>query len=157
MDFLFFVLVVVCIYYWLIDDIHFPRFRNKPDSESKPKSKSESKLSVLKAGIPAPDLKSHPELDSVRLDEYRKFKQDYLKSPEWQHKRHLILARDRHCQRCSSKGFLVVHHLSYRNLGNEPLEDLVLLCTSCHDLVHNKCGFPQTLDDYTSKTYPIKD
>jgi hypothetical protein len=30
----------------------------------------------------------------------------------------------------------VVHHLSYDNLGDEPLWELRAVCTSCHDKIH---------------------
>lgn len=36
-----------------------------------------------------------------------------------------------------TRGGLVVHHINYRNLGNEDVaNDLVTLCMSCHQKIH---------------------
>ncbi|KAA8475690.1 HNH endonuclease [Arcticibacter tournemirensis] len=62
----------------------------------------------------------------------------YLNSPEWKEKRTLVLNRDHHlCQRCRIEPALDVHHLTYKNLYNEPLEDLQALCRNCHAAVHS--------------------
>jgi HNH endonuclease len=45
-----------------------------------------------------------------------------------------------HCEKCGSRGAhteVQVHHRHYRNLGNEPLDDLVVLCGFCHQALHN--------------------
>lgn len=64
----------------------------------------------------------------------------YLRSPEWGLKRHETLMRFRWiCQGCGRKGrALQVHHLSYKNFGNEKPEDLTVLCEKCHQKIHNK-------------------
>lgn len=65
--------------------------------------------------------------------EYR----EYLKSSEWAEKRKkLIKDRGGKCQRCKQKGN-VAHHITYRNIFNEPLEDLLLFCEKCHNETHN--------------------
>lgn len=73
----------------------------------------------------------------------------YLHSPEWQQKRQAVIERSRNnapagsgsnpfgrCELCNyspfKPGVLQVHHKTYENLFNEPLEDLILLCTYCH-------------------------
>jgi hypothetical protein len=65
---------------------------------------------------------------------------DYLKSKEWRAKRKQILDRDKcTCQICKwkpTKQHLHVHHLHYKNLFNENLDDLILLCEDCHGKVH---------------------
>jgi len=61
----------------------------------------------------------------------------YLRSPEWQHKRQLVLNRDgRKCQVCESREKLEVHHLTYARKYNESLYDLVTLCETCHEIAH---------------------
>lgn len=40
------------------------------------------------------------------------------------------------CKACGSNHRLAVHHLSYKNFGNEPMSDLMGLCHSCHIQVH---------------------
>lgn len=65
---------------------------------------------------------------------------EYIKSEEWKHKRKEVLERDKFkCRLCGAKGTeynLHVHHNSYNNLGNEPLEDLITLCKECHEIYH---------------------
>ena len=63
---------------------------------------------------------------------------DYLKTPEWGAKknRKLITAGNR-CQVCGTTAkSLHCHHNSYERLGDELLEDFVVLCNSCHKLFH---------------------
>jgi hypothetical protein len=63
---------------------------------------------------------------------------EYRKTPEWKvlRNRALIRAGNR-CQPCgNSQGPLDVHHNSYERYGDELLEDLVVLCRSCHEHYH---------------------
>lgn len=61
---------------------------------------------------------------------------DYLSSDIWRHKRERVLERDEgNCRACGINGATQVHHLSYRFVGNEPLYDLVSICTACHDKI----------------------
>lgn len=63
---------------------------------------------------------------------------EYIHSEEWRKRRLLILKRDNYqCQRCGSAKQLRVHHIHYpENYGEEPDEDLITLCDTCHSLVH---------------------
>lgn len=75
-----------------------------------------------------------PEFRQKWWDWYNK----YLRSAAWQERRQAVLKRDRHqCQHCG-KGGNNVHHLSYRFVGEEPLEDLLCLCEACHRAVHDE-------------------
>jgi hypothetical protein len=57
----------------------------------------------------------------------------YLASREWGLKRRAVKERAGGvCERCKKAPMRYTHHLSYRNLGNEPLEDLQGLCRGCH-------------------------
>lgn len=61
---------------------------------------------------------------------------EYLASPEWARVRQAVVERDRgECRRCFGAGE-VVHHLTYKRIGAEWLEDLMLLCTGCHTGAH---------------------
>lgn len=65
----------------------------------------------------------------------------YTKSPEWKIKREQRLEKDNHkCRTCENiEGFPVqVHHKTYINLGNEPMEDLITVCTACHDALTDR-------------------
>ena len=56
---------------------------------------------------------------------------------------------------CDSR--LQVHHLTYDNLGNEPLSDLIVLCEFHHEQEHRlisaKQRFEKGLDTYATKKY----
>lgn len=63
----------------------------------------------------------------------------YLESPEWKAKRSKVLNRDH--WRCTMRrnGCTLlateVHHLTYKNVGDEPLEDLTSICHDCHEQI----------------------
>lgn len=71
-----------------------------------------------------------------RRDYYRN---DYLKSDEWERKRYVVLKRDNwRCAYCGAKA-TQVHHKRYakKNIGREPIKWLVSVCKSCHDAQHS--------------------
>lgn len=64
---------------------------------------------------------------------------DFLKTPYWQAVSAKIRSRDKYkCSLCGATNNLCVHHKSYEHHGNEAewLEDLTLLCDSCHTKFH---------------------
>jgi 5-methylcytosine-specific restriction endonuclease McrA len=63
---------------------------------------------------------------------------EYRQQPEWRVRRVQALTRARYrCQMgASHDGPLDVHHNTYQNYGDERLEDLVVLCRSCHQKFH---------------------
>lgn len=64
---------------------------------------------------------------------------DYLHSYEWRTKRKLALEfYGRNCCLCSSTHSIQVHHRNYKNLFKENMEDLILLCESCHRNFHKQ-------------------
>lgn len=64
---------------------------------------------------------------------------DYLQTEHWKEIKKKILERDRNkCLDCGEAVRLNVHHLTYRNLGNERDEDLITLCGECHKLYHQE-------------------
>jgi hypothetical protein len=57
----------------------------------------------------------------------------YLASREWGLKKRAIKERSGGiCERCHNAPMENVHHLTYKRLYNEPLEDLQGLCRACH-------------------------
>ena len=59
------------------------------------------------------------------------------------------------CQLCGrSDGLLDVHHNNYDNYGQEKLEDLVVLCRSCHSDFHRRQGkgLPDTAASQSAST-----
>jgi hypothetical protein len=66
---------------------------------------------------------------------------EYLSSPEWRAKRAAVIARcNGVCERCHKYLVDEVHHLTYANVFNEPLEELRGLCKPCHRLLHDHTG-----------------
>ena len=87
--------------------------------------------------------------------------QRYLRSAAWNEKRIRRLQID-HC-RCaicgSSDQQLNVHHLTYRNIMQEDVEqDLITLCRSCHAMLHRirECS-AQEYQDYRSAEQKYKE
>ena len=74
------------------------------------------------------------------MEDRRKDYNEYLDSSIWKEKRRIALDRARNrCQVCNSRKNLEVHHRTYPLiLGNEPQEDLTVLCHRCHDLFTRK-------------------
>lgn len=68
--------------------------------------------------------------------DYAKYR-EYLNSDIWKLKRKGVLIRDENlCQECKIKPAEEVHHKTYENLYNEPLEDLIAVCKDCHKEIH---------------------
>ena len=85
--------------------------------------------------------------------QYLEDKRKYLLGDIYKAKKILILERDNYtCQSCGSTKNLQVHHIKYKNLYNEPLEDLITLCggkAGCHNTLHKKLGYDKNTE------YPI--
>jgi 5-methylcytosine-specific restriction endonuclease McrA len=62
---------------------------------------------------------------------------EYLDSPEWWSLRKLALQRaDYQCERCRATFGLNVHHRTYQRIGAEYVNDLMVLCETCHREEH---------------------
>jgi hypothetical protein len=62
---------------------------------------------------------------------------EYIVSPEWQTRVTEYKADSGwECEQCANTSSLTGHHLTYRNIGNEPREDICILCSPCHELEH---------------------
>ena len=67
----------------------------------------------------------------------------YLNSPHWQELRlnwkpRKTLNGIPVCEFCLAQVRLHLHHMTYKHLGAEPEGDLVQICKSCHDSVHER-------------------
>ena len=64
----------------------------------------------------------------------------YLKSEEWEWRRMAVMARDQYKCKARYPGCLgratITHHLSYDHFGNEPLFELVAICSKCNKILH---------------------
>lgn len=62
---------------------------------------------------------------------------EYLKSEHWQQTRERVLTFwDHSCVLCGSRTNLEVHHRSYAHVGQERLNELIVLCDTCHERHH---------------------
>lgn len=68
----------------------------------------------------------------------------YLNSSEWRSRRLAKLEQaKRRCEVCGETEGLQVHHQSYKDLGHERSDDLIVLCQACHseaDILRAKGG-----------------
>ena len=61
----------------------------------------------------------------------------YLETEQFDNIRQAVFNRDgRKCVVCGSTDILQAHHLTYRNVYNEPTQDLITLCKTCHSIFH---------------------
>lgn len=82
------------------------------------------------------DARQRPTLARVTPE----MKAAYYTLPHWLRVKAERSDRDSHrCVVCLSVDYLRCHHLSYANLFNEPLVDLLTLCDACHERVHQDC------------------
>jgi len=80
--------------------------------------------------------KQYSDLMQIRNEEWWTRYNAYLQSPEWKARRWKVLDRDNHtCQACLEHHATQVHHLTYRHAFNEPLFELVSICSTCHDRI----------------------
>lgn len=74
--------------------------------------------------------------ESYKNSKYYKY-YEYLKSDEWRAKRDLVLQRDNFtCQKCKLVPADDVHHITYRSIFKELLDDLISVCRDCHIELH---------------------
>ena len=70
---------------------------------------------------------------SIRFMTYH----EYILSPEWQSRVDSYKeAADWTCEECEDTENITGHHKHYLNLGNEPPEDIEVLCWNCHKKRH---------------------
>jgi hypothetical protein len=82
------------------------------------------------------------EYDEVR-ERFREMRVDnygeYLASDTWAKKRAKVMKRAGDvCEGCLERAATEVHHLSYEHIGNEFLFELVAVCETCHNAIHNQ-------------------
>ena len=70
-----------------------------------------------------------PKRPHIQLDSnaYQELRQQVLRRNGW------------HCQQCGSMSNLQVHHIQPRaELGDDTENNLITLCSDCHDQVHSR-------------------
>lgn len=75
------------------------------------------------------------------MEKYKIEYRNYLLSKEWfEIRNNLFKSRGKKCELCSSTTRIEVHHKTYKNIFNEQLEDLQVLCSECHSDIHKVKG-----------------
>lgn len=65
----------------------------------------------------------------------------YIKSEWWEKRKNKYYQKhSKKCALCDSKKYITLHHLIYKDYGNELDENLVALCSEHHKLFHQMYG-----------------
>ena len=67
---------------------------------------------------------------------YERYKWYIKYSDKWQIKRAQRMKIDNYMCKCGATENLEVHHITYKNLFDEPMIDLETLCHKCHEEKH---------------------
>jgi hypothetical protein len=90
----------------------------------------------------------------------KEYREEYLNSEEWKKLRNTILDSCPECQ-CCGKSASDVHHMVYRNLVDIKVSDLLPVCRSCHENIHEAINYdwisqnPKDLEEIKRKTLQI--
>lgn len=94
-------------------------------------------LLIYRENIKSNEIKVNKRIDDNKLG--KEWYKEYLQTDHWQKLREEALKRaGNRCQVCAYRKNLHVHHNTYKNIGNEDIEDLVVLCWKCHKTFHHK-------------------
>lgn len=98
-------------------------------------------------------LKAEQEAKAARKPKRRKKKRltyaEYINSKRWAAKRQEAFAfHGNRCSECGASHRLQVHHIHYKTLFNERMQDLRILCHDCH-ANHHEGDKPGVMDPMT--------
>lgn len=81
-------------------------------------------------------------------------KEEYYQSQEWAAKRRQKKEQVGYrCERCGRGVWLDVHHLNYSSLYDERMEDLMVVCRSCHYSADRLREYHSAYDTWLEKRY----
>ena len=76
----------------------------------------------------------------------------YIKSVFWERrKKQYYKNHEKVCQACNAKKYIDLHHMWYKNYGNELDEHLVALCRECHEEYHSIYGVKTNMVSDTNR------
>ena len=115
----------------LFDNEHYESYQEaKKDHWDELHSDYQDKKSQLEKIFGIQDLKQDQEKFFAVYNKH-------LKTDKWKNTREKVLKRASYiCEGCLDSKAVEVHHLSYANVGDELLFQLVALCESCHEKCH---------------------
>ncbi len=144
-----FILLILFIYVFLDSRESKKKRRDKNKKELDTifdeKSQFDKYLENLKPEPKQPKPKyQEPDL-YTGSNEWYEFKRNYLQSDKWQALRQKRFKKDNYCCfSCKQSLPLELHHITYKRLGNEHLNDVRSLCRDCHQAIHDKYGYDPT-------------
>jgi 5-methylcytosine-specific restriction endonuclease McrA len=75
--------------------------------------------------------------DKKRRDLFWQYHKAYMHSTRWHLLRATVLTQSNYeCASCKSKHVLQLHHRHYQTLGCESVDDVIVLCKQCHEMLH---------------------
>ena len=92
-----------------------------------------------------PIAKVYQEDERIPYYQFKEKYYTYLLSKEWKLIRKKILSRDgNRCQWCGDYHSLHIHHLTYDRVYHEDLDDLITLCSQCHENYHKRKKYAES-------------
>jgi len=89
--------------------------------------------------------KKEVDLRKNKEDDFFQKYSEYLLSDQWEYKRQKVLKRANYiCESCLENQAIQVHHLTYKHVFKEPLFELVAICETCHDILHEETDKQET-------------
>ncbi len=130
-------------YWWIIvpSIVLLTIYKNIKKNNSKKNNKFEFKneLKNKEKGTINNDIKIEFKNNEEENKSGKEWYKEYLKTDHWLNLREEALKRaGKRCQVCGYRKNLQVHHNTYKNIGHEDIEDLVVLCWKCHKTFHHK-------------------
>jgi hypothetical protein len=88
--------------------------------------------------LPFMDIEKRQQFNNKRKEKKPKnyYNEVYLKSIEWANKRNEVLKRDNNKCVCCTNEATQVHHITYINVYQEKLPQLISVCKDCHTKIH---------------------
>ncbi len=81
-------------------------------------------------------------LANTDLTSFKYLKKKYMESKEWKHlKNSVLFINNSKCEMCADDENLDVHHKTYKHIGHENMDDLAVVCRSCHEEIHDEYGY----------------
>lgn len=132
--------IVLLIGYWVYQGYA----NHTPQQPTRTREELVTRTYLTPYKLPAKAEKSDPMYISAEQ------KQAHLRSAYWynlkQQRRDIC---NNLCEQCNLVPPTELHHLHYTNLLHESIDDVVYLCTDCHQAIHNIYGYDR------ASTYPL--
>lgn len=153
MEWLFIIVIL-----WIVSSYLYHTSKFKPDLKSLEEELEYKKSLLSGRKIEQPKVKPKPRVlvpytDSTPEIQPQKQlmfisnaeKLAYMKTEQWKQLKfkRLEIAQYK-CECCESTHRLHLHHVNYKRLTQELIEDVAILCEGCHNRIHSILGYDRT-------------